>query len=85
MSTGVEEKSETQSKPPENQCGHGTPTDKRSFEKWLHAHGLSNRLSVRLAVAWPTSQEETEAEQAEKEQAEAIEVMARLTRILKEV
>ena len=67
------------------QCPHAAPVDKRSYEKWLHAHGLSNRLAVRLAVAWPTTQGEVEAEQAEKEEAEAIEVMARLTRMLKEV
>ena len=38
------------------------PQTRRDFEKWLRAHGFSKRLSVCLASAWPSSEQEAEAE-----------------------
>lgn len=38
------------------------PKTRRDFEKWLRGHGFSKRLSVRLASAWPSSEQEAEEE-----------------------
>ncbi len=55
------------------------PQNRREYEKFLRGHGFSKRRAVRLASAWPNSDEETEQE-AEEEAAARIRSVLNLDR-----
>ena len=58
------------------------PQTRRDFEKWLRREGFSKRLAVRLAAAFPNSEEEAEAERDKEEAAELQKATSRIRGVL---
>ncbi|TDI18403.1 MAG: hypothetical protein E2P05_00570 [Acidobacteria bacterium] len=58
------------------------PKTRRDYEKWLRNSGFSKRRSVRLASAWPSSDEETKAERDEEEAAELQKATSQIRSVL---